>query len=1521
MLKRRAAALLVAAVMCFTAVPSFAVKVNDAFKADSVVEAEHGSVRSSMIIASDGYSSGGRFLTAKSNGAVDAAKIGIDDVSYLFDIDTAQKYVLYARVYSSSAKPRFWFRWNRGTWTELVSEKDSNYAWVKVGEAELTEGNAKLEISRKDNITAIDCFYLASDEEALPPEIENVQMREAGGNDSSISQEQTEIPTVTGGGIVFEAEQGRLSDMAALIESKECSGGRGVYITKEGPDRNLPESNAEGAVEIRFNVEKRGSYIVYARILAPNSGADSGFIQVGEKNSYGNFNFASGTEYAWLRCGVVNCEEGEECVVRFRPREAGWTLDQIVVVSGLTYLPSGIVSEIETEEGFGNALESPYDAPPYNPPANEHPRVYFRESDIPQLLEKVEAPENESAKNTFVKEAEQELVVGTAYSEAILQQIMSKALYYQLYKDADKGREAVEGMIQLTGWTDLANAHDNTRRYGACIEALAIVYDWCYDLTTEQEKIELVQMATGWAMPMEIGWPPNKQGSLVGHGAEAQLLRDDMALAIATYDERPDIWSFVGGYFYQSFVPERQWHLTSQLNHQGNCYGQYRNAWSCWGWLLITGMGAPEPYSGYLVGTHAYSHSIYTRRPDGSRFLSGDMYTSGNMVYSEAGTDALVVGLACSKDPLIKDELMRVSQGANGSNRPTTTTGVGAARYLIFSQPQIERASRSNMSNSYYFESPMGVMYARTGWDEGVDSNVAVAEMKVGEYWFGNHQHKDFGTFQLYYKGPLATESGFYEHGDSGYGTEQHMNYTNQTIAHNGMLVYDPNEDPSNFINKTNDGGQRWPNGIQQTTYENILKYPEHKPGEVEGEEIDPQNPKTPDYTYLKGDITNAYSEKVSDYKRSFMFLDFKEDDVPAALIVFDKLSTPNPSLEKTWLLHGQSDPTIKDSRLIWKSSPYTDADTGEKYTGKMVHDVLLPASGNYSMKIASGPELGWETIRGVKFDHPQTSAEWEENTYRLELSPTTQKETEYFLNVMQVTDEDNTKYYTPKLVENSELYGVQIKDRIVMFSKSGKRLSKVSDIKASSETLKYTVCDMEAGTYKISGGGEEQTAKVSEKGGVLSFTAAADSISIERVSDETVENKEIRTPEGNEKTIIVKKASTVVGLSAEPEIVNGKLMVPAQDLAVKIMTTGGKRFLKEVYSDKEQQIEVILRPDSDVMTINGRAVKMDNKTYYKNDKLMVELRAFAEAFNWIVSWDDITYGVYLTPNRQTIVKTEEGYIPIKSVTPDDGEVDAANLAPNVADSNLSTLWAANGAGRYIDIELEREAIIENIEIIFNPNNNRTPYFDVEISADGENYEKIYTGIGSSEADGKSWEVFKFDPRKEFKTKYIRYVANGSNKSMWNGVKEIRIKEGTEMTVWDMTDEYVNIINALPDGGEVDASNTADNLIDSNSRTIWAAQGIGRYVDFELEAETEISGLDIVFNPNSNRTAKFTVSVSNDGVNYTQIYEGKSDPNAEKEQWESFDFGKKVKAKYVRYTGNGSNISLWNGVNEIRVKK
>ena len=77
----------------------------------------------------------------------------------------------------------------------------------------------------------------------------------------------------------------------------------------------------------------------------------------------------------------------------------------------------------------------------------------------------------------------------------------------------------------------------------------------------------------------------------------------------------------------------------------------------------------------------------------------------------------------------------------------------------------------------------------------------------------------------------------------------------------------------------------------------------------------------TPNYTYLKGDITDAYSDKAAEVLRSFMFLNLKDDEQPAAMVVFDKVTASEAELKKSFVLNSVSAPEINGTRTVVKDT------------------------------------------------------------------------------------------------------------------------------------------------------------------------------------------------------------------------------------------------------------------------------------------------------------------------------------------------------------------------------------------------------------------------------------------------------------------------------------------------------------------------------------------------------------------------------------------------------------------------
>ena len=896
----------------------------------------------------------------------------------------------------------------------------------------------------------------------------------------------------TGYGIIVEAED-YITD-STQFASKADSSASGGYSAEA---LYTSASSAPDAPGIEYNFTTYSSMVVniWLRTKATNGADDSIYASLDNESFKAIFLSASSEgNYNWIKYKAeINLASGNHSI-RISTREKVAKVDQIVITNVKYFIPVGVCTEITKDVA---ELESKWTLPPVTPPKGQHPRVYFTSDRKDEIITNLSAPENALAVSKFNKYATDEITTSTDYNINTLAHIESKALYSYLYDD-DATRQQAIAAIDLIAQMK-PNMADNLgwRRYGEMIQVLAEIYDWCYDDLTAQQKEKLIILCAEFGANTEIGWPPSKQMAVNGHGSEFQFLRDLMAFAIACYDERPDIWNYIGGRFYEEFVPVRQLRLQGHYNLQGTNYGYYRTEADAYAYALITGMGAPEPYSGENLAGTGYSE-LYLKRPDGRFLNDGDMYESNILpaTYRTNEKDGMLIKSAATSDGILKGEYFRRSLNSSNGRISQTFADNSPVMQLILSNPSVETESFHTLPKSRYFGTPAGIMAARTSWEEGRNSNTVLAMMKIGEYFYSNHQHQDSGTFQIYYKGLLAGKGGKYDL----YGTDEHNMYTSKTISHNGLLIYDPSEDDGTTNRQNvNDGGQ---------TFANLTTNEPLKHGQVLRQEIDPGNSIDPEYTYIKGDITDAYTDKVSDVERSMMFINLGIEDMPAAFITFDKITSADKTFKKTWVLHGTQQPHIDGNRAVFTAKPSNEGDE----VGVMTVDTLLPKSGNMQSAVYGSLENGFGIVNSWQYDSseekwnisksvnymPGTDEKDEVNTRRLEISPKTPSLEDKFLNVMFIGDNESEEKAV--LVENTTHYGATLLGKAVFFGKTTQDNTTFSI--SSNKTFDYIICDMAKGTYKITDVGGEQTVCASEDGGVLKFTASG-SVSVTKVSND----------------------------------------------------------------------------------------------------------------------------------------------------------------------------------------------------------------------------------------------------------------------------------------------------------------------------------------------------------------------------------------------------------------------------------
>lgn len=706
-------------------------------------------------------------------------------------------------------------------------------------------------------------------------------------------------------------------------------------------------------------------------------------------------------------------------------------------------------------------------ADPYpNPPAN-HPRLLLRPADIPAMKARLDAPQMAAVKARLGEQADAttdgRLPDGKP-DRAKRRAYEAKALLCLVNGDEDAGRQAVQ--MALDYLTSLSSTYKEeglfiSRDMNRSIFGAAMVYDWCYPLLTTEQRGELIEQIKRVAANTEYGWPVNRAGFVSGHyGEEKHPCM--LAAGIAVYDEDPSIYEAMADHLYNGFVPTRDLFYPGHKHHQGSAYGIGRFAHEVEASLLITRMGFPNPCIADQ-GQVPY-FAMYNRTPDGLLMVEGDDYARGSGPNWYSPSDLLFVIAGMYQDPYVQDEALRYG----------SRIGDAALRLLI-QDGKVQPKPVGELPLTRYFGSPFGAMIARTGWDiqGGKDAGAAVARFHVKEYMFGNHDHLDAGHFSLYYKGALALDSGVYQGTIGQYGDDHFTSYYQRTVAHNALLVIDPDEPKPLWWGReleTRDGGQFWPDPRRSEygTIEQLLSC--GRRAEILAHEFGP-DPATPDYSYLKGDLSPSYKApdpypaKVSEVKRSFVFLNLKNGEHPAALIVFDRVVSTDSSFRKAWLLHTTNEPATDGSVT-------TVTRTEDGYNGKLVNHTLLPKPGGADIaKIGGSDREFW--VDGRNYPNPPRGGSHEPGAWRIELSPKTPATTDLFLNVLQVLDAaGGPAPLTPEKVETDALVGVRIADRVVCFSKSGERLMGELTLSVADDghTLRYLVTDLEAGEWRLTG-------------------------------------------------------------------------------------------------------------------------------------------------------------------------------------------------------------------------------------------------------------------------------------------------------------------------------------------------------------------------------------------------------------------------------------------------------------------
>lgn len=744
-------------------------------------------------------------------------------------------------------------------------------------------------------------------------------------------------------------------------------------------------------------------------------------------------------------------------------------------------------------------LFSPYKKPEYYPKKGEHPRVLFNKESLKSIRANLTAEENRHAYAEYLRLSElpcdgtlpppREKTYNMDYS--VLAAIEAKAFRYALTGEKHYGCSALSSIKNyLSSVVITEDIPDSCRAYGYIMYITACVYDWCYDLLTGDDCEALVYACQTLLAPhFEVGFPPTKQGAVTGHGTEAQLTRDWLSLGIAAYDEYPDIYELSAGRLFEQFRPVGEFYLASGSHWQGSSYGPYRYHFMLYTQALMAGIGKPDFYSPALAQP-ALTFINYIR-PDGEALRVGDDFNELSKSYNlRFYYNSLFLAAAIYKNPVVKgfakQGLKDFSLFQNENN------SLSAVAVLILNDPDTQCKPLSELPTYIYNGSPLGSIISRTKWN---DENAVMTYMKIGEAYSANHEHKDAGTFQIFYKGILASDSGIYD----GYGSPHDFHYNKQTVAANSLLIFNPNMPDASEWNYC--GGQTIAGSSvdEKDTLEEWLSESTSRQAKIIGNGCDEK------FAYLAGDLTCAYDSQTAQSVIRHMFsAHTQSSDYPLVFAVYDSVTAVEPSYKKTFLLHTQAQPQLDGTTASL-------ANNG----GRLVVQSLLSAT-EYTAVGGEGQEF---VAAGINYPPNKTAHELsvrstdgknscaaEAGWGRIEISPKGENKTDELLTVMYVTDESNTEpIIRAQDISTQTVAAAEIFNTVIAFSRDRNNMNLRLEVRGEGE-LNYYILGIECGKWEVEADGKTiGTFAVDEKR-LLHFSAGGGIVSLKRSEGEDFE-------------------------------------------------------------------------------------------------------------------------------------------------------------------------------------------------------------------------------------------------------------------------------------------------------------------------------------------------------------------------------------------------------------------------------
>jgi hypothetical protein len=242
------------------------------------------------------------------------------------------------------------------------------------------------------------------------------------------------------------------------------------------------------------------------------------------------------------------------------------------------------------------------------------------------------------------------------------------------------------------------------------------------------------------------------------------------------------------------------------------------------------------------------------------------------------------------------------------------------------------------------------------------------------------------------------------------------------------------------------------------------------------------------------------------------------------------------------------------------------------------------------------------------------------------------------------------------------------------------------------------------------------------------------------------------------------------------------------------------------------------------------------------------------------------------------------------------------NVPANTTDGNLSTRWAAEGDGQWIMYDIGTLATVNEVAIVWFNGNQRKASFDIAVSVDGKAWNEVFSG--DSTGTSSDFEAYTFPA---VSARYVRITGYGNAANRWNSITETELYGQIGAKVLPVVDVQAS---------DAQDPNVPANTTDGDLNTRWSASGDGHWIMYDIGTSATVNEVAIAWFQGDRRKSSFAIAVSVDGKTWNEVFSG--DSSGTSNDFEAYSFPS-VSARYVRITGYGNSVNLWNSITETEI--